>query len=157
MDGVLADFDAGALAVLGMNAAQYTVAHGTGDFWKDLINRAPHLYANLPMVPHAADLYAALRTYKPVILTGAHFRSNPCKIAEEDKRQWLARRFPALAHNMIACRSVDKCRYIHNPGDVLVDDRMKYAPLWAAAGGTFIHYADPENWYGTVLEVQRCL
>jgi 5'(3')-deoxyribonucleotidase len=159
MDGVLADFDAGVLAVLGMNAVQYTAAHGTGAFWQDLISKAPHLYADLPMVPHAVDLYSALCAYNPVILTGAHFRSNPCKIAEVDKRQWLAENFPGTnsAQSMIACRSMDKCRYIRHPGDVLVDDRLKYASLWVAAGGTFIHYADPENWRSTVLEVQRWL
>ena len=159
MDGVLADFDAGVLSVLGMPADQYRALYGGNNFWRDLNNKAPHFYADLPMMPYAANLCTALRMHDPVVLTGAHFRSDPCKIAEEDKRQWLRRHFPdtGLAETMIACRSEDKRLHMRQKGDVLVDDRLKYASLWIDHGGVFVHYADPARWVHTVEEVCRCL
>ena len=159
MDGVLADFDAGVLSVLGMPAEQYRALYGGNAFWRDLNNKAPHFYVDLPMMPYATDLCAALWSYGPIVLTGAHFRSDPCKIAEEDKRQWLRRHLPdtGLAETMIACRSEDKRHHIRAAGDVLIDDRLKYASLWTDHGGVFIHYSDPASWQHTVQEVRRCL
>jgi hypothetical protein len=58
---------------------------------------------------------------------------------------------------MIACRSESKRQYMRQPGDVLVDDRLKYASLWIEAGGKFVHHADPVNWRNVVLEVLRFL
>jgi 5'(3')-deoxyribonucleotidase len=156
MDGVLADFEAGVLRVLGTHAYQYRTTHGDNAFWRDLTCKAPHFYADLPIMPYAQELVGALLPYGPVVLTGAHFRSDPCKVAEADKRQWLAQRFPALAQTMIACRSEDKWQHMRH-GDVLVDDRLKYASLWLEAGGKFVYHADPANWRNVVLEVRRCL
>jgi hypothetical protein len=40
--------------------------------------------------------------------------------------------------------SIDK-RLHMKPGDVLVDDYLKYRQLWEEAGGIFIHYSDTDN------------
>lgn len=40
--------------------------------------------------------------------------------------------------------SVDK-RLHMKPGDVLVDDYLKYRPRWEEAGGIFIHYTDADS------------
>ena len=58
-DGVLADFDAGAQALLGMTLRHYEARHGRGAFWKRLAN-APDFYVNLPEMPDARQLFDAV-------------------------------------------------------------------------------------------------
>jgi hypothetical protein len=41
---------------------------------------------------------------------------------------------------MITCLSKEKCLHMMNPGDVLVDDYLRYRELWEKAGGIFIHH-----------------
>jgi hypothetical protein len=50
---------------------------------------------------------------------------------------WAKEHFPGT--KMITCASRDKSRHM-KPGDVLVDDYLKYRHLWEAAGGVFIHH-----------------
>lgn len=38
------------------------------------------------------------------------------------------------------CLSKQKCLHMMNPGDVLVDDYLRYRELWEKAGGIFIHH-----------------
>ncbi len=68
-DGVLADFDRGALKVLGMPPRQFEARHGLSEFWRRLA-AAPDFYGNLPLLPDAMELYSAVRQLGPVILTG---------------------------------------------------------------------------------------
>ena len=49
-DGVLADFDRGAAAVLGLPPREFEKRHGLGEFWRRLA-RAPDFYATVPPLP----------------------------------------------------------------------------------------------------------
>ena len=59
-DGVLADFDRGAEAILGLAPHAFEQAHGAGEFWRRLA-RAPEFFANLDPLPDAMQLYEAVR------------------------------------------------------------------------------------------------
>jgi hypothetical protein len=131
-DGVLADFDKGAEAVLGRPPEIYQARHGAGRFWRDLA-RAPDFFANLEPLPDAMELYEAVRHRQPVILTGLPRGS----WAEPQKRAWAARWFPGVP--VITTAAALKREHCH-PGDALVDDRDRYRHLWEAAGGVFIHH-----------------
>lgn len=130
LDGVLADFDAGAEALLKMPPATFQERYGPGAFWKKLAS-APDFYGSLPLLSDAHELVDAVKHVDPIILTGLPIG----KWAEPQKRAWVERHFPGL--QVITTQARYKSKYC-SPGDVLVDDRERYADDWRAAGGVFI-------------------
>ncbi|HEY9217179.1 MAG TPA: hypothetical protein VIO94_03960 [Phenylobacterium sp.] len=132
-DGVLADFDRGAVDLLGMTPERYEKRHGLGAFWKQLAT-APNFFGDLPLMPDAMELYAAVKQLDPIILTGLPRG----KWAEPQKRAWAERHFPGVS--VITTTAALKREHCH-PGDVLVDDKDKYARLWEEAGGIFVHHS----------------
>ena len=131
-DGVLADFDRGARAVLRMHPREYERRFGLARFWQALA-RAPVFFATLDLLPDAMQLYGAVRHLAPVILTGLPRGA----WAEPQKRRWAARHFPGV--EVITTTAALKCEHCH-PGDALVDDRDTYRHLWERTGGLFIHH-----------------
>lgn len=131
-DGVLADFDKGATAVLGMPPRAFEKRHGLGRFWAKLAS-APDFYFSLPLLDGAAELFEAVRHLDPIILTGLP-RGN---WAADQKVRWAARHFPGT--RIITTLARDKRNHAKE-GDVLVDDQLRHAHLWEEAGGIFIHH-----------------
>jgi 5'(3')-deoxyribonucleotidase len=131
-DGVLADFDRGAEAVLGVPPHVYEQRHGRSGFWARLA-QAPEFFYRLPLMPGATELFHAVRHLHPVILTGLP-RGN---WAAAQKVRWAERHFPGT--RIITCLAADKRKHCVT-GDVLVDDLLKYRHLWEEAGGIFIHH-----------------
>ena len=136
-DGVLADFDAGAIAVLGLTPAQFEQRHGRGEFWKRLA-AARDFYGELPEMPDAQRLFAAVKHLKPTILTGLPLG----RWAAPQKERWAAQHFPGVPIITTMARQ----KHLHmDPGDVLVDDRLNHHQLWEQAGGIFIHHKSAED------------
>jgi hypothetical protein len=131
-DGVLADFDSGATAILGMPPKAFEKRHGLGRFWAKLA-RAPDFYFSLPLLPGANELFAAVKHLDPVILTGLP-QGN---WAADQKVRWAAKHFPGT--RIITTMARNK-RNHGKPGDVLVDDMMKHAHLWEEMGGVFVQH-----------------
>jgi hypothetical protein len=131
-DGVLADFDKGATAVLGLHPRAFEKRHGIGRFWQKLAT-APDFYFGLPLKDDAMELFEAVRHLDPVILTGLP-RGN---WAADQKVRWAAQYFPGT--RIITTMARDK-RDHATEGDVLVDDQLKHRHLWEEAGGVFIHH-----------------
>ena len=131
-DGVLADFERGAEAVLGAPPRIFEKRHGLSVFWRRLA-QAPDFYASLPLLPDARRLFEAVRHLNPIILTGCPRGG----WAENQKARWAAAHFPGT--RLIACMAVDKRRH-GREGDILVDDTLRYRPLWEEMGGTFVHH-----------------
>jgi hypothetical protein len=136
-DGVLADFDAGAVEVLGATPAAFEARHGRGEFWKRLA-RAPDFYGSLPEMPDAQRLFRAVKHLQPTILTGLPLG----KWAAPQKERWAARHFPGVP--IITTMARDKHLHMER-GDVLVDDRENHRALWENAGGIFVHHKDAET------------
>jgi hypothetical protein len=132
-DGVLADFDAGARAVLGMHPRKFRDRFGIYRFWHNLA-RAEDFFASLPPLPDAIELFEGVRHLGPVILTGVPRGG----WAEDQKRRWVELHFPGTP--IITTRAALKREHCHH-GDVLVDDTLKYRHLWEDAGGVLIHHA----------------
>jgi hypothetical protein len=131
-DGVLADFDAGAIAVLGMHPRKYQDSRGLHRFWHALA-RADDFYGTLPPLPDAMALFEGVRHLSPIILTGVPRGG----WAEDQKRRWAAHHFPGVP--IITTSAALKREHCH-PGDILVDDTLKYRHLWEEAGGHFVHH-----------------
>lgn len=131
-DGVLADFDRGAERVFGMPPAAFEAQFGRARFWARLAG-TPDFFGQLPLMPGATGLFAAVRHLHPVILTGLP-RGN---WAGAQKVRWAAAHFPGTKIiTTLAADKRDHCRH----GDVLLDDTLKYRHLWEKAGGVFLHY-----------------
>ena len=136
-DGVLADFDRAAEAIFHMPAPQAQQQLGQKHFWNTL-RRHEDFYGTLPLLPDALKLFRAVEHLNPIILTG-------CPLggwAEAQKHRWAATHFPGT--RMITCMSREK-RLHMKPGDILVDDFLKYRELWEDAGGIFIHHTSADR------------
>jgi hypothetical protein len=144
-DGVLADFHAGATAVLGMSPAAYQRSRGPARFWAKLA-RAPDFYFGLPLLPDAMRLFDAVRPLDPVILTGLPSGN----WAAEQKVRWAAKHFPGT--RIITTLARDK-RNHGKAGDVLVDDMLRHAHLWEEMGGIFIHHRSAD---ATIAALKAC-
>lgn len=131
-DGVLANFDSGAEAALGLPPRQFEQRYGMAAFWKRLA-AAPDFFGTLEPLPDAFELYEAVRHLKPVILTGMPRG----RWADPQKRRWAARHFPEV--EIITTLAALKREHCH-PGDVLVDDRDNHRKAWEDAGGLFVHH-----------------
>jgi hypothetical protein len=142
-DGVLADFDTGAAAVLGMPPRAFERRFGLGRFWAKLAT-APDFYFGLPLLPDATILFQAVKHLDPVILTGVP-RGN---WAADQKVRWAARYFPGT--RIVTTLARDKRKHARE-GDVLVDDHLRHAHLWEEAGGIFLHHRNA----ATTIEALR--
>ncbi len=131
-DGVLADFDTGAAAVLGLPPRAFEERYGAGAFWRKLA-RATDFYGGLPLMPDAMELFRAVAHLRPIVLTGLPRGG----WAAEQKVRWAARHFPGV--QIITTMARNK-RDHAKPGDVLVDDQLRHAHLWEQAGGIFVHH-----------------
>ncbi|HEY6916870.1 MAG TPA: hypothetical protein VI381_04445 [Allosphingosinicella sp.] len=131
-DGVLADFDAAAKAVLGMGPREFERRYNIGRMWAKLA-AVPDFYGTLPLMPGAMELFDAVRHLDPIILTGLPRGT----WAAPQKVRWAAEHFPGT--RIITCMAVDKRNHAQE-GDVLVDDTLKHRHLWEEAGGIFVHH-----------------
>lgn len=131
-DGVLADFDKGATAVLGLPPRAFEKRHGLRRFWQRLA-QAPDFYFSLPLMDDAMELFEAVRHLDPIILTGLP-RGN---WAADQKVRWAAQHFPGT--RIITTMARDK-RDHAKEGDVLVDDQDRHRHLWEEIGGIFIQH-----------------
>ena len=136
-DGVLADFNKGATALLGLPPHAYEKRHGPVRFWRKLAS-APDFYFGLPLMPDAMELFDAVRHLHPIILTGLP-RGN---WAADQKVRWAAQYFPGT--KIITTMARDKRDHARE-GDVLVDDQLRHRHLWEEVGGVFIHHRNARD------------
>jgi hypothetical protein len=132
-DGVLADFDTAARKLFGQDSREAEELLGTDEFWNRIIGHGD-FYGSLPVLPDATELYRAVAHLKPIILTGCPRGG----WAESQKIAWAAKHFPGV--EMITCLSRNKYLHITSPGNILVDDYLRYKDLWEKAGGIFVHH-----------------
>ena len=131
-DGVLADFDGAAAAILGMTAGEHERRFGHGEFWA-ILRATPRFFETLPLLPDACELYDAVRPLAPIILTGVP----PGTWSQPQKRRWAAKHFPGVP--VITTQAALKREHC-DPGDVLIDDWKSRRTAWESAGGRFIHH-----------------
>lgn len=144
-DGVLADFDQGAIEILGMPPRAFEKRYGIAAFWRELA-RHPDFYGSLPLMPDAMRLFEAVRHLDPIILTGLPRG----KWAAPQKVRWAADHFPGT--RILTVMAVDKRNHAQQ-GDILVDDQLKHAHLWEGAGGIFVHHHDADSTIAALLEL----
>lgn len=145
-DGVLADFDQGFRNEFELDPNVYEEAHGTPAFWKAIRN-CNGFFEHLPLMLDARELFSAVEHLRPVILTGCPFGN----WAELQKMRWRNKHFSGIP--MVTCVSKEKRLYC-KPGDILVDDLLKYKHLWEEAGGVFVHHTSAESTIEQLLQMK---
>jgi hypothetical protein len=147
MDGVLADFDSAVEDIFGFDYKTAEERVGTKVFWKT-IHAVPRFYAELPVMADAYSLVIGVEDYDPtpVILTGLPWGG----WALAQKKAWRDKYFPHLY--LIGCSSKDKCLYA-DPGDIIIDDRVKYRQPWVDMGGTWITHTSAKDSLEQLKEV----
>lgn len=133
-DGVLADFDAGFERMTGTDPRTFENVFGSSAFWAR-IAKSDSFFANLPPMEQGYKLYEMVKHLRPIILTGTPVGD----WSVIQKLRWRDKHYPGVP--MVTCRAKEKRNYCQ-PGDVLIDDLLKYQPLWESAGGHFIHYTN---------------
>lgn len=132
MDGVLADFSAGSIEMLGLD--KETTDSKT--FWSTLSRYDKHeqkFFLNLPVMNDAFDLMRFVhQNFKNYfILTASGYTP---KDAPEQKKEWIRKVFGPQIRVEVVSKSSDKAEYA-TPNTILVDDRMHSIGPWRSAGG----------------------
>jgi len=136
MDGVVADFRANALRVVGLPSDtddQYLDRE-----WQRLRDN-PHLFLELPLMPRAHELVNIARQYRDhlgweLLFLTAIPRNNDLPWAFHDKAEWVRLHFSEIPVHF-GPYSQDKHLHCTTPGDILVDDRADNCSDWTRAGG----------------------
>jgi hypothetical protein len=131
LDGVLADFDGHYEATFGVRLDK---KGGNNHVWPNL-SRSKDFYLGIPLMPDANMIWARIEHHRPIILTGIP-RVTTVPEAADNKKEWV-RRYISSEAKVICCMSYEKCLHAE-PGDVLIDDRIKYKKRWEDAGGVWI-------------------
>ena len=133
-DGVIADFDKAATVLCGMRPAMFEEMYGTEEFWKR-INSDPNFFLNLEFMPDAMELYNAVAHLPHAILTGMPKNMDA---SNNQKIDFFKKHFPPDLK--VICTQASKKWTYCKEGDILIDDRLRYAKKWKKAGGTFIQH-----------------
>jgi hypothetical protein len=134
LDGVLADFDKSAEAILKTNNIyKYEFIWGPDKFW-ERINTKPTFFRDMELKADARHLWAKVMHLAPIILTALP-RDNGERV-DAQKRAWVKALIDPNA-DVITCPTKDKPKFCQ-PGDILIDDRAVNRDAWIAKGGLYI-------------------
>lgn len=138
LDGVFADFDAHYAALFG----HYHKAIPDDELWGK-INAAPSFFRDMPMCPESYGFFLDVKrrymwgTFGDIAVLTACPKSNYAHVARQ-KREWVREHLhPSLTVLPVAGGS-SKPLFMHDKGDILIDDFERNTSAWEAAGGRSI-------------------
>lgn len=134
MDGVLADFDQHHENIFGFRSDKEI----DNVNWA-AVSSVPHFYLHIPPMKDMNELWDAISSYNPIVLTGVPHISE----AAGDKQAWGQTNLDPIP-KIITCKSKEKCKYA-KPGNILIDDWEKHKHLWIARGGLWITHTSAKN------------
>jgi hypothetical protein len=135
MDGVLADFDRHHETVFGWRPNK-----ANDDVDWNAVRVVKGFFADIPPMADLPQLWARIDCYRPIVLTGV-----PPSVEEaaDNKRAWVAKHLGSYIE-VRCCQSREKWQHA-KPGDILIDDWIKYKRLWLTAGGRWITHHSAEE------------
>jgi hypothetical protein len=135
LDGVLANFDKAAGAILGTdNIYKYEFTHGSEAFWAKM-HTVKDVFSTFEPMDDAWDLMGAVGHLNVSILTALP-KTNGAAVRRA-KRKWVKEYWGD--YPVITCFTKDKPNFCE-PGSILVDDRTINRKAWEAKGGILIHH-----------------
>jgi len=87
----------------------------------------------------AVEFFHSIHHLNPVILTACPKSNYP--LAAMQKRQWVREHLSATCLVLPVLGGRHKPLFMHQPGDVLIDDFKDNCDAWTAAGGVAIRHA----------------
>lgn len=143
MDGVIADFVAGAAEITGHRLSDPTQMYKDEDWVK--IRDHQHIFRNLPLMPYANEIADVARRFRDELGWGLLFLTaiphyNDMPWSFWDKIKWVEEHFPDIPVHF-GPYAADKRSHC-TPGDILVDDRLDNCIQWRGAEGVAIHVTD---------------
>lgn len=147
MDGVLADFDGHYQALFGYRPTRWPERENVD--WSK-IRAVGNFYRTLPLLEGANELLAAIRPRPHSILTGV---PGSVDTSSNQKIDWARDTLSPHVPPVICCRSREKCKH-GKPGDILIDDYLKYKDLWTDMGGIFIHHTSAAESIRQLLTIE---
>jgi 5'-nucleotidase len=138
LDGVMSDFDGQFLSVFG-------VSHkGMNDdvMWNH-INSNPTFFLDMPMCEGAAEFFRDITFLNPTILTACP--SSDYRSVALQKREWVRKNLSKEINILPVIGGKNKCLFMQNPGDILIDDFEKNCIPWDELGGISITHKNFED------------
>jgi hypothetical protein len=145
-DGVSADFDKGVYLATGKWPKEFA----TDDEMWDTLNAIPDFFANLPMIEGFAEFYEWIRPLGPFILTACP-NSNYVSVAMQ-KKHWRTKNIPGRPMVLPVVGGKNKGLFMHNVGDILVDDYGRNIRAWEEFGGVGIKH-EGTDWVETKARI----
>jgi hypothetical protein len=155
LDGVIFDFDGTFKRKFGVHPS--TFKENKKRMWQTIA--AEHnFFSEMDLMPGAEDLWdaawGAVSQPDPVYVLTACPHSAFAHVAEQ-KRAGLRKHFSFRNWMMIPTwGSETKPQYMHDKGDILIDDWRKNTEAWEAAGGRAIKYENAEQ---TIQDLRRMM
>jgi hypothetical protein len=150
MDGVFADFDSHYEFHFGVRPTRWPAPDNVN--W-NRVNSVPDFYRTIPLMPGARELFRYVDEVGEgcAFLTGVPASIN---VSANQKIEWGAAHFPET--EVICCPARDKWKR-GQPGDILIDDYLRYRLDWINMGGVFIHHTDVPSTIGKLRELGKCV
>lgn len=135
LDGVMADFDRHFIERFGPHPGNVP----DEKLW-NLINASPDFFMSMPMCEGAhAFFWSIMDDDNPPIILTACPKTNYAHVARQ-KRFWARENLHPDLHVLPVLGSKNKPLFMHNAGDILIDDRADLCKLWKQEGGIAIHH-----------------
>lgn len=138
LDGVMADFDAHFPATFDCDHRSMA-----DDAMWQTINADPSYFRDMPLCAGAADFWDSIRHLKPIILTACP-KSNYAHVARQ-KRAWVRQHLCCGAMVLPVMGGRNKALFMHEPGDILIDDFERNTKAWEEEGGFAILHTSFET------------
>jgi 5'-nucleotidase len=139
LDGVMADFDAHFPATFGLDHRSMA-----DDAMWATINAHPSYFRDMPTCPGAVEFFREIENLAPIVLTACP-RTNYQHVARQ-KREWVREHLSTEIMVLPVMGGRNKPLFMHEPGDILIDDFEKNTSAWFEAGGVpILHRSFPET------------
>lgn len=139
LDGVLADFDQHFKDKFGV--CPQTLDDNV--LWKK-INSYQEFYENLPLMAGALELFNFLNENFDVTILTACPKSNYQKSALQ-KKEWVRKHLSKDINVLPVLGGKNKALFMHEEGDILIDDMAKNCQAWDDLGGKSIIHFDVQS------------
>ena len=109
-----------------------------------IIDKIPHFFSDLELLPDALELWDAIKIFNPVILTAAPKKTNQLITCVNDKVRWVHENLDSNIPVIVSDGWEGKINYLDD-ADILLDDMQRNIDLWDAHGGIGILHTDAKS------------
>lgn len=133
LDGVMADFDLFFVETFKKNH----LVIDDEEMWNHIFS-LPTFFRDLPPCPGALEFFESIRDLDPVILTACP--KTDYKNAAINKRNWVREHLGSDVPVLPVLGGKNKSLFMHEAGDILIDDFVSNIKHWNNLGGYGIHH-----------------